>query len=220
MGKPRESGQRKVAIWLRVSSEDQKLDSQRDVVEAYVEARGWMVTSLFLEQGVGGAVPYRKVVDEILDGARRKYFDAIVIFRGDRSFRSAGRGCMFIDELIATGCAFVSIEDGIDTSTPAGEIMAKMAILLAEWEKKAIGTRVRAGIEAARRRGKQLGRPRRTIDVVRAKRLMAKGLGLRATARKLGVAHRTLARALARVAQKPSSETPPQVPVRKGFRSV
>jgi DNA invertase Pin-like site-specific DNA recombinase len=152
-----------VAVWLRVSSEDQKLDSQDDVV------------GRFLEKGIGSAAQYRKVVDEILDGARRKRFDAVVIFRGDRSFRSAGRGCLFIDELISTGCAFVSIEDGIDTSTPAGELMAKMAILMAEWERKAIRARVRAGIEAARRRGKHLRRPRRPVDVERAQKLRGRG---------------------------------------------
>ncbi len=201
---------RSVAIWLRVSSEDQKLDSQSDAVERYVEARGWDVTARFIEQGVGGAAQYRKVVDEILDHARRKRFDAVIIFRGDRSFRTAGKGCLFIDELISIGCAFVSVEDGIDTSTPAGELMAKMAILMAEWERKAIRARVRAGIDAARRRGQHLGRPRRVIDLERARELMSMGRGLRATARALGVAHRTLGRALG-VAQKPSSSAPAQV---------
>jgi site-specific DNA recombinase len=110
---------RKVAIWLRVSTEDQKLDSQDDAVRKYVAARDWNVVSQFLEEGVGGAAQYRKVVDEVLDGARRKRFDTVVIFRGDRSFRTAGKGCLFIEELISTGCAFVSVEDGIDTSTPA-----------------------------------------------------------------------------------------------------
>jgi len=198
---PTRSRTRKVAVWLRVSTEDQKVDSQRGVVERYVKARGWMVVARFLEQGVGGAARYRQIVDQILDGARHGRFEAVVIFRGDRSFRSAGKGCLFIDELIATGCAFVSVEDGIDTSTPAGELMAKMAILMAEWERRAIGDRVRAGIYAARRRGVHLGRPRRHVDVTRARALIKAGQGLRATARELGVPHRTLARALM-VAQK------------------
>jgi DNA invertase Pin-like site-specific DNA recombinase len=194
---------RKVALWLRVSTEDQRLDSQRLVVERYVRARRWTIVERFIEEGISGAAKYRQVVDQVLDGARRRRFDAVVIFRGDRSFRSAGRGCLFIDELIATGCTFVSVEDGIDTSTPAGELMAKMAILMAEWERRAIGDRVRAGIAAARRRGVHLGRPRRHVDVDRARMLMAAGQGLRSTARTLGVPHRTLARALAAVARKP-----------------
>ena len=204
-------------MWLRVSSEGQKLDSQRHAVERYVGARGWRVVERFLEQGVGGADRYRKEVDAILDGARRKRFDAVVIFRGDRSFRSAGKGCLFIEELIITGCAFVSIEDGIDTSTPAGELMAKMAILMAEWERKAIGDRVRAGIEAARRAGVHLGRPRRDVDVARAKRLMIGGLSLRATALRMKLSHRTLSRALWRVEQKPRSKNAIGKPRKQGI---
>ncbi|MCG8423400.1 MAG: recombinase family protein [Proteobacteria bacterium] len=198
--RPGDPSVRRVAIWLRVSTEDQKLDSQKLAVDRYVRARGWQVVNHFHEQGVGGAAQYRKAVGEILDGARRRHFDTVVIFRGDRSFRTAGKGCMFIDELIATGCTFVSIEDGIDTSTPAGELMAKMAILMAEWERKAIRARVRAGLEAARRRGIKLGRPRRAIDVARARKLIKSGQSIRATARELGVPHRTLRRALQRQA--------------------
>jgi DNA invertase Pin-like site-specific DNA recombinase len=200
-----------VAVWLRVSTEDQRLDSQREAVERYVDARGWEVVGRFLEEGVGGAAQYRQVVDQILAGASRRQFDAVVIFRGDRSFRTAGRGCLFIEELIATGCAFVSVEDGIDTSTPAGELMAKMAILMAEWERRAIRARVRAGIEAARARGQHLGRPRRVVDLERAQALLATGLGLRAIARELAVPRRTLSRALG-VAQKPCSVDNVQVP--------
>jgi DNA invertase Pin-like site-specific DNA recombinase len=202
---------RRVAVWLRVSTTTQKLDAQQDAVERYVEARGWEVVARFLEEGVSGAAQYRQAVGEILDGARRKRFDAVVIFRGDRSFRTAGKGCLFIDELISTGCAFVSIEDGIDTSTPAGELMAKMAILMAEWERKAIGARVRAGIDAARRRGKHLGRPRNDVDVLRARLLLEEGKSHRAVARELGVARRTLTRALERVARKPPAKAALQV---------
>jgi hypothetical protein len=68
------------------------------------------VTARFIEQGVSGAAQYRKVVDEILENARRRRFDAVVIFRGDRSFRTAGKGCLFINELISIGCAFLSVE--------------------------------------------------------------------------------------------------------------
>ncbi len=95
--------------------------------------------------------------------------------------------------------------------------MAKMAILMAEWERKAIRARVRAGIEAARRRGQHLGRPRRVIDLERARELMAGGYGLRGTARELGIAHRTLGRAL-QVARKPSPKGRVQPRENRGAR--
>ena len=57
-----------MAIWLRVSSDDQKLDSQSDAGERYVQARDWQVVMRFIEQGVSGSAQYRKVVDEVLGG--------------------------------------------------------------------------------------------------------------------------------------------------------
>jgi DNA invertase Pin-like site-specific DNA recombinase len=187
---------RRVAIWLRVSTAEQRVNSQELVVTRYVAARGWSVVRRFVEQGISGAAASRSVVDQILTAARRREFDAVVIFRGDRSFRSAGRGCLFIDELLATGCAFVSVEDGIDTGTPMGELMAKMAVLLAEWERRGIRDRVRAGMHAARSRGQHVGRPRARIDLARARALLNAGGTIRRVAAKFGVARSTLRHAL------------------------
>lgn len=188
----------RVAIWLRVSTDDQRLDSQADAVNHYVEARGWQVVARFVEQGVSGAAPTRKVVQEIIDGARRRRFEAVVVFRGDRAFRTAGKGCLFIDELMSCGCSFVSIDDGIDTGTAMGEVMAKMITVLAEWERRAIRARCKAGIDAARARGKILGRPRRQFDLGVARAMLAGGGSLRSIADRLGVPPTTLRRSLAR----------------------
>lgn len=170
MGDHRRGGRRKIrgdfgrapkraALWMRVSTADQRLDSQRRSCERYAAARGWHVVARFEEHGVSGAAAYRKVVDDILAGARRGAFDVVVVFRGDRAFRSAGRGCLFIDELRAVSCHFASVDDGVDTSTPAGEMFAKLVGVLAEWERVGIRARVVAGLEAARARGQRLGRP-------------------------------------------------------------
>ena len=202
---------RRVAVWLRVSTQEQRLDSQAHEIERYVTARGWNIVRRFEEQGISGAARDRKAVDQILSAARRREFDGLVVFRGDRAFRSAGKGILFIEELIAIGCAFVSIADGIDTSTPAGETFAKMVNVLAEWERRAIKDRIVAGIAAARARGQRFGRPRRQIDLARARTLRAQGMPLKAVARTLSVPPRTLRRALGGTGQKPvvkvSSET-------------
>jgi DNA invertase Pin-like site-specific DNA recombinase len=187
---------RKVGIWLRTSTVDQKLDSQSDAIEHYVRARGWEVVRRFEEHGISGAAQNRHVVEEILLAARRREFQAVLVFRGDRAFRSAGRGCLFIDELISSGCHFVSIDDSLDTSTPSGELMAKMITLLAEWERRAIRARVTAGIAAAKARGKRFGRPHQKVDLAKARKLMADGMGLKRTAKAVGVAAATLRRAL------------------------
>ncbi len=187
---------RRVAVWLRVSTEEQRFDSQSDAIEHYVQARGWEVVKRFEEYGVSGAAQNRKVVDEILKGAKRKHFDSVVVFRGDRAFRTAGRGCLFIDELTACDCAFVSIDDGLDTGTNMGQVMAKIVSVLAEWERAGLRSRQQAGIAAARARGKHIGRPKRIVDVGLARELLSRGHTMKATAEKLAVAPATLRKAL------------------------
>ena len=60
--------------------------------------------------------------------------------------RRSMRFCGALAGASSTRCGFVSVEDGIDTSTPMGELMAKMAVLMAEWERRGIRDRVRAGM--------------------------------------------------------------------------
>lgn len=192
---------RKVAVWLRVSTAEQRLDSQSDEIDQYVRARGWRVVARFEESGVSGAAANRKTVDDILAAAQRRKFEAVIVWRGDRAFRGAARGCMFIDSLLALGVHFVAIQDGIDTGTPAGEVMAKMSQVFAEWERAGIRARVRAGIAAARLRGKHLGRPRVPVDLARARAMLVAGSSRNAVAKELGISPRTLGRALKAAAQ-------------------
>lgn len=209
---------RRVATWVRVSTADQSVVAQHDEVERFAAARGWTVVERFAEEAVSGAASGRRVVDAILASARRHRWDAVVVFRGDRAFRSAGLGALFLDELLNTGRHFVSVSDGLDTSTPAGAFIAKVIMLVAEWERIGIRERQRAGIAAAKRRGVQLGRPRRPVDVGAARELLSRGNSSRAAARALGVSARTLTRALERaeVAHKVAPETGPEVPANGG----
>ena len=85
------SNSRKVASWVRVSTDEQKVDAQSDVIERYVAAKGWNVVKRFEEHGISGAAKNRKTVDAILHGARKREFTAVVLFRGDRAFRTAAR---------------------------------------------------------------------------------------------------------------------------------
>ncbi len=137
-----------------------------------------------------------------------------MVFRGDRAFRTAGRGCLFIDELTACDCAFVSIDDGIDTGTNMGQVMAKIITVLAEWERAGLRARQKAGIAAARARGKHIGRPQRIVDVGLARELLTSGHTMKATAKKLTVAPTTLRKALRGMAgeQQPHSPVVPQGP--------
>lgn len=165
---------RRAAIWLRVSTGKQDLRSQRLAVERYAQVRGWKIVERFEELGVSGAAAGRQVVSQVLDGVRRGRWDAVLCFRMDRAFRSAGRAAVFMDELRANGGHFVGVEDGIDTSTVLGEAMAKVASVFAELERHGIRARIHAGLEAARAAGQTLGRPREAVLGLDVDRLLAR----------------------------------------------
>jgi DNA invertase Pin-like site-specific DNA recombinase len=186
----------RAGLWLRVSTDEQSVDSQRQELEAFVVRRGWTVVERWVEEGVSGAARGRRVPDLVLRAVHARKIDAVVVFRADRAFRSAGAACLFLDDVHTAGGVFVSIADGIDTSTQAGRFMAKLASVFAEWERSAIKDRVTAGIAAARKRGVQLGRPRRAIDLGQARELLAGGATLKGAARRLKVPVRTLRRQL------------------------
>ena len=106
--------------------------------------------------------------------------------------RSLKRLVTLLDELQALGVAFVSLQEGIDATTPAGKLQMHILAAIAEFERARIAERVRASLARARRQGKKLGRPRRQI--ARGDLERTAGLSSRSAAKILGVSATTLRR--------------------------
>ena len=116
--------------------------------------------------------------------------DTVVITKLDRLFRSTRHLSALAAELEALGVDLFVIDQAIDTSTPAGKLLFNVLAAIAEFEGDLIRERTLAGLDAARRRGKKLGRPKRVFDqrqVRRARRLRASGRSVRSIAELLGV---------------------------------
>ena len=94
----------------------------------YVTARGWAATE-FVDRGVSGSRDRRPALDAVLTGIKRRQFDVLVCWRLDRLGRSLKHLVTLLDELQALGVAFVSLQEGIDATTPAGKL--QMHILAA-----------------------------------------------------------------------------------------
>jgi DNA invertase Pin-like site-specific DNA recombinase len=103
---------------------------------------------------------------------------------------------MALDDFRAKGIDFISMHDGIDTSTPAGRFSFTIIAAVAELERELIRERTRAGIQAAKRRGAKLGRPKVEFDLGRTVALRGEGRSIREVAAALGVHPTTLYRAL------------------------
>jgi len=188
----------RVALYARVSTADQTTENQLIELRRYAEARGWTSTE-YLEEGVSGAKERRPALDRLMGDARRRRFDVLLVWRLDRLGRSLKHLIVTLDELAALGIAFVSMNEGIDCTTPAGKLQLHLLAAIAEFERSRIIERVRAGIARARTQGKRLGRrPTRITDDQLAR---VAHLSSRKAAAALGVPRSVLQRA--RVARNP-----------------
>jgi putative DNA-invertase from lambdoid prophage Rac len=195
----------RAGVYARVSTMDQTCENQLLELRRYVAARGWAVTKEYVDQGVSGAKERRPALDDLVKDAKRRRFDVLVVWRLDRLGRNLRHLILLLDDLQATGVAFVSLSEGIDATTPAGRLQLHVLGAIAEFERDRIRERVVAGLDRVRRQGKRLGRPeRQTPESVLAP---VRGMPIREAARRLGVSPATAHRWLS---QKTSSESPLQ----------
>lgn len=149
----------RVAIYARVSTHDQQtLPMQRDAMREYARRRGWLI--VLAGEEVASGASKRVERQRVLDAARRREVDAVLVWRLDRWGRSLADLVSTLDELRALDVGFVSITEALDLTTPAGRAMAAMLSVFAEFEREVLRDRVRAGLADARARGIPIGRPR------------------------------------------------------------
>lgn len=190
------SSELRAARYLRVSRSDQNINLQSDETQQMIERRGWILSASYHDQGISGSKDRRPQLDRMMQAARRREFDVLVVYRADRLFRSLKHLVTTIDELSALGVDFVSCTEPFDTCTPQGRLMLHLVSAFSEFERGVLIERTKAGLDAARRRGKRLGRPQVYVDVAKATRLRAQGMSYAAVAKSLGVSVGRLHKAL------------------------
>lgn len=152
----------RVALYCRVSSSDQQtLPMQEAALREYAERRGWQVVIVVTDTISG--VKKRPQREALIDAARRREIDAVLVWKLDRWGRSVSDLVSSLDELKTLGIVFVSLTEALDFSTPTGRLTAGMLTLIAEFERDILRERVTAGMEHARSKGKHLGRPQTAV---------------------------------------------------------
>jgi DNA invertase Pin-like site-specific DNA recombinase len=184
----------KAAVYARVSTFDQEPENQLQELRRYVEARGWSGVE-YVDRGVSGTKDRRPALDQLVADAKRRRFDLLVCWRLDRLGRNLRHLITLLDDLQALGIGFVTLGEGIDTTSPAGRLQMAVLAAIAAFERDRIAERVRAGLARAKAQGVRLGRPRRRIDSERLATVA--GLSEREAARRLGIPRSTLQRWLA-----------------------
>lgn len=152
------------AIYARVSTAEQTCDNQLEELRRFASARGWD-TKEYVDHAVSGSKERRPALDAMVADAKRRRFDAVVVWRLDRLGRNLKHLITLIDEMTALGIAFVSLAEGIDATTPAGKLQLHILGAIAEFERGRIQERVLAGLARAKAQGKRLGRPKTAVPV-------------------------------------------------------
>ena len=150
---------KKVAVYARVSTLDQSTDSQLLDLRRYVSDRGWQIYQEYVDEGVSGTKERRPALNELMNDAKKRRFDGVLVWRFDRFARSTKHLILALEEFRNLGIDFVSYQENIDTSSPLGGAIFTIISAVAQLERDIIAERVRAGLRRARANGKQLGRP-------------------------------------------------------------
>ena len=148
----------RAGLYARVSTNDrQTIPLQARALREYAARRGWTITLQVKEVGSGASE--RQLRERLLEEARRREIDVVLVWRLDRWGRSVADLLATLQELEHLGVGFVSLTEALDLTTPAGRAMAALLAVFAEFEREILRERTRAGLAHARENGKRLGRP-------------------------------------------------------------
>jgi DNA invertase Pin-like site-specific DNA recombinase len=182
----------RIGIYARVSTKDQSCELQIRDLRAYSAARGFDLVREYVDVGQSGAKDSRPELNKLMDDARKRQFDGIVVWRFDRFARSTKHLLTALEEFRSLGIQFISYQENVDTSTSLGQALFTIVSAVAQLERDLIRERVSAGIRNARANGKKLGRPKSLVDRAQVLQLREQGISLQQIATTLGVGSGTV----------------------------
>ena len=183
--------------YARVSTNDQQtLAMQNRAMREYAARRGWTIAVQVREVNSGAAK--REAREKLLEAARRREIDLVLVWRLDRWGRSVTDLLATLQELEHLGVGFVSLTEALDLTTPSGRAMAGLLAIFAEFEREILRERTRAGLAHARQNGKRLGRPQTAaLRTSQVRKLYRAGVSKAEIARRLQIGRTSVRRILA-----------------------
>jgi putative DNA-invertase from lambdoid prophage Rac len=188
----------RAGLYARVSTNDQQtLPMQNRAMREYAARRGWVIAMQIREVGSGAAK--REARERLIDAARRREIDVVLVWRLDRWGRSVTDLLVTLQELEHLGVGFVSLTEALDLTTPAGRAMAGLLAVFAAFEREILQERTKAGLAHARQNGKRLGRPMTAgLQAAEIRKLRRAGVAKAEIARRLQISRTSVRRILAR----------------------
>src|SRR6516165_4814700 len=197
-GQARKAGKMlRAGLYARVSTNDQQtLAMQNRAMREYTARRGWIIALQIRE--VNSGATRREAREKLLEAARRREIDVVLVWRLDRWGRSVTALLATLQELEHLGVGFVSLSEALDLTTAAGRAMAAMLAVFAAFEREILQERTRAGLAHARESGKKLGRPATAaVYAVEIRNLHRAGVSKSEIARRLKIGRTSVRRILA-----------------------
>lgn len=187
----------RAGLYSRVSTNDQQtLGMQNRAMREYAGRRGWTIALQVREVNSGAAK--REAREKLLEAARRREIDVVLVWRLDRWGRSVTDLLATLQELEHLGVGFVSLTEALDLTTAAGRAMAAMLAVFASFEREILQERTRAGLAQARLNGKRLGRPLTArLQTPAVRKLHGGGVSKSEIARRLHIGRTSVRRILA-----------------------
>ena len=179
---------KRVALYVRVSTDGQTVENQLRELEAVAERHGWEVVEIFKDEGISGAKgrDKRPGYDALCKGIARREFDMVASWSVDRLGRSLQALICILSDMESKGVDLYLHQQGLDTSTPSGKAMFQMLGVFAEFERSMIQERVKSGLDRAKAQGKVLGRPRiGDAKVIEIYYMKSQGMGIKKIATSL-----------------------------------
>jgi len=198
----------KVAIYARVSTKDQNVNTQLSLCREYCERMNLEIYKEYVDIGESGRKDSRPAFDEMLSDMRAYKFKQIIVYKIDRIGRSLQHLLNLIAEFQRKKVEFVSITQNIYSGTPEGKMFLNLMLVLAEYEREMTVNRVHAGLKRALKEGKTLGRPKIKVNKYEVLRLRNSGNTLREISSKLGISLASVQRTLAYMYQKDGVDKP------------
>jgi DNA invertase Pin-like site-specific DNA recombinase len=195
---------KKAAIYARVSTPDQHIETQLCQLREMAARRGYEVVHEYTDIGVSGSKARRGGLDALLADAHRRKFSIVLVAAFDRVACSVKHFLTVVDELSDLGIQFVSVRENIDTSGAMGRMFVTIIGCIAELERSLIVERIKAGMRRRRLEGLPMGRAPLTINREGLVRDRRSGMSLTQVSKKYGVSRASVVR-FAREAMKGES---------------
>jgi len=159
-----------IALYARVSTSDkgQDADLQLRELREYAQRRGLQIGQQYVDHGVSGAKDSRPELDRLMADVHAQKYSAVMVWKFDRWARSVQHLLRSLDQFNKLQVGFVSLTEGVDTSTPMGKFTLTVLGAVGELERSMLIERTKSGMRNAKAKGIHCGRPRKVVSITRA----------------------------------------------------